>query len=85
MSEEFVNLLGELFPSIEEGTKEQLKAFIKQYQDNKALLWNKKREKTLSRGYYFRSSIFIHRREWKGKTGHAKWNGYFTYMRYRKQ
>lgn len=50
MSEEFVALLSELFPSISEGTIDQLKAFIRQYERNPSLYYGSKREDKLYQG-----------------------------------
>lgn len=59
MSEEFINLLKELFPSISTGSKEQLQVFIKQYQGNPKLYYSLKSRNDIYQGDIISKIPFI--------------------------
>jgi len=63
MSEEFINLLKELFPSISTGAKEQLQVFIKQYQGNPKLYYSLKSRNEIYQGDIISKIPFLYIKE----------------------
>ena len=63
MSEEFINLFKELFPSISTGTKEQLQVFIKQHQENPKLYYSLKSKNEIYQGDIISKIPFLYIKE----------------------